>query len=570
MRFVVRSTVGGVVEKAVEKALGGFRATLRRSWTLPQGEPPATAKSERDSSRNGYGLPGQHRARLIYHVIDWEPSDAPGTPLRDAPTGTPGTAWDAAHALLQQLAGLEMAPAGGDPNLLVEPDLLQGMPTTSGPPDEPSKDWPFPPQFAWHLGPTYTQLTQAQAQVPSSDRVILTILDTGIWPAHMTTPSSARLWLQHARNLVDGGNDVTDPMTGGALNNPGHGAMTLALLASGRINVTYPNYGWTFAGDFGASPRHPVIPHRIGNSVVHFYSSAMAEGISEVAHFAASHPDKDLVCSISMGGLPLQIWADAVNAAYDAGVTVVAAAGNNWGGLPTPYVVYPSRFNRVLTAVGATSKKEPYLHSQPNVMQGCIGPPSVMRKAVAAYTPQIPRAVAGTTNDFGLDGAGTSCATPQVAGAAALWLEYRVSSTPAGWRRVEAVRHALFQSADKSHSQFAYAFGQGLLRANDALAIDAATGSTKQPLDRVSFPFLRMLLGWDEPDTPAEQMIETEAAQLALGSPVLGPYLGSQLEATQALSTLDRVARIRLVNTLANDVRTSATLRGFLKARMPR
>jgi len=71
-----------------------------------------------------------------------------------------------------------------------------------------------------------------------------------------------------------------------------------------------------------------------------------------------------------MGGLPSQAWADAVNKAYEAGVVVVCAAGNNFGGLPTSLVVYPARFDRVIAACGAMADRRPYLNLPPYAMEG--------------------------------------------------------------------------------------------------------------------------------------------------------------------------------------------------------
>ena len=70
-----------------------------------------------------------------------------------------------------------------------------------------------------------------------------------------------------------------------------------------------------------------------------------------------------------MGGLPSQAWADAANKAYEAGIVVVCAAGNNFGGLPTSLVVYPARFDRVIAACGVMADKTPYLNLPPDTME---------------------------------------------------------------------------------------------------------------------------------------------------------------------------------------------------------
>jgi subtilisin family serine protease len=69
---------------------------------------------------------------------------------------------------------------------------------------------------------------------------------------------------------------------------------------------------------------------------VHFWTSTVAQGIDYAREIKAD------VVSMSMGGLPSAAWADAVNAAYEAGVVIVCAVGNNFGGLPTSLIVYPA------------------------------------------------------------------------------------------------------------------------------------------------------------------------------------------------------------------------------------
>ncbi|PMX81888.1 peptidase S8, partial [Pseudomonas sp. GW460-C3] len=71
-------------------------------------------------------------------------------------------------------------------------------------------------------------------------------------------------------------------------------------------------------------------------------------------------PEKRIdIVTMSMGGLPSQAWADAVNALYDAGIFVVTAAGNNYGNAPTRNIVFPARFNRVVAACGVMADGSP-------------------------------------------------------------------------------------------------------------------------------------------------------------------------------------------------------------------
>jgi hypothetical protein len=93
-------------------------------------------------------------------------------------------------------------------------------------------------------------------------------------------------------------------------------------------------------------------------------------------------------------------------------------------------VLWPAAFDRVIPATGAMYNHQPYdgdylLKSKMDFtkyMQGCWGPPSRMKKALAAYTPNTPWASNGDV--LARSGGGTSSATPQIAAAAALWIAY--------------------------------------------------------------------------------------------------------------------------------------------------
>ena len=185
-------------------------------------------------------------------------------------------------------------------------------------------------------------------------------------------------------------------------------------------------------------------------------TSALAKALDHVSGGNAGQRLADVV-SLSMGGVASRAWADAVNKAYEAGVCIVAAAGNNFSagivGVPTRFIVYPARFRRVIAACGVMANRAPYFGLPFGKMQGNWGPQSKMATALAAFTPNTPWAKLGAPLVVDLNGAGTSSATPQVAAAVALWLTQhrtQVAQYTQPWQRVEAVRHALFTSADKT------------------------------------------------------------------------------------------------------------------------
>jgi subtilase family protein len=293
--------------------------------------------------------------------------------------------------------------------------------------------------------------------------------------------------LQHDFVAEDGTPDeATDrtPPDQKFASNRGHGTGTLSLLAGARLAGTSPD--WPGFMDYvGGAPLAQIIPVRIADWVVRFSTSTMVQGF-DWARLKGAH-----VLSMSMGGITSQALTDAVNLAYEAGLVMVTAAGNNYAGLPTPKsIVFPARFRRVLAACGVMADGRAYADLQFGTMQGNYGPESKMDTAIGAYTPNVPWAQIDCGNVVDMNGAGTSAATPQVAAAAALWLAAnwnKVSKYSEPWMRIEAVRHALFAKASKStpamdeketHSKI----GQGVLRADAALAIAPPKESELQKL----------------------------------------------------------------------------------------
>jgi hypothetical protein len=63
------------------------------------------------------------------------------------------------------------------------------------------------------------------------------------------------------------------------LRNSGHGTATLAILSGNTVDLSHQ--GQQYSGDIGGAPDAEVVPVRIGPSVVHFYSSAMALGLEK-------------------------------------------------------------------------------------------------------------------------------------------------------------------------------------------------------------------------------------------------------------------------------------------------
>ncbi|MEO5988813.1 MAG: S8 family serine peptidase [Candidatus Eisenbacteria bacterium] len=444
-------------------------------------------------------------------------------------------AWEMAHRALG--SGLGMA---GDDDIFIEPDLIQSF-MVSGE-DEASplgvadacdfqdQDDQLPyvgGRFAWHLDGDKSELRAARERAgaaPASGRIRIAHLDTGYDPTHKARP----LHVANEHNFVKGENehDAHDPGHGGILKHPGHGTGTLGILAGGPYALN--SNGYQFDAALGGAPECEVVPVRVADSVVQIMTSGVAQGFDYAVQLCGDEATRVHVLSMSMGGVASKAWADAVNRAYDNGIVVVTAAGNNISarlfGVPSRFVVYPARFRRVIAACGVMADRKPYYGLPFKVMQGNYGPASKMATAISAFTPNLPWAHRGCRDLVRMNGAGTSSATPQVAAAAALYMHMHAASLldrtqyPEPWMRVEAVRHALFRAADKrAEGGNLEKLGNGVLQAAKALAVmPLAAGSLQRtPADDAGFAFLKALTGFGMVATPQARMLALEATQLA-------------------------------------------------------
>ncbi|MRG48371.1 S8 family serine peptidase [Chitinophaga sp. SYP-B3965] len=395
-------------------------------------------------------------------------------------------AWSAAHALQQALKA-QGVEATVEPTLSVNP-AQDKRTTREGDANNPDfiADWPpthadATGKIGWHLDDDHSQLGKAQREVLTKPGAHVRIghFDTGYIEGHIALPE--KLDFVNQRSFINK-EDASKAIDKADSGQDGHGLGTMTLLAGGKVKKTdtFDEY----EGYIGGMPFAEVIPMRISESVVILNDKNFSEAIDYAIEKGCE------VITMSMAGKPSNRMARAVNKAYEAGIVVVSAASNCWykgtGALLPKCVMYPAAFERVIAATGAMYDHNPYdvkfLRAAQRAigtqyMQGSWGPASRMTRALAAYTPNTPWA--STKHAFVRSGGGTSSATPQVAAAAAIYIAYhREEMEQKGyyqegrkWMKVEAVRTALYETANKDFPEWEKYYGNGILRAFDALQV---------------------------------------------------------------------------------------------------
>ncbi len=442
----------------------------------------------------------------------------------EAPSVPYQQGWSAAHALGTSLRkrGIE---ARVEPVLSANPVAPVAIELRSSRDGHYMPHWPpattdpaSHPPVTWYLGKGHSQLAEARDLVKQklgAEQPVIRIaqIDTGYVPSHPGQPLFLNLNLD--KNFVKGKNEISDfalDKPDGASGQDGHGLSTVTILAGRKPALSEDTYlAEELTEEVGAIPFAEVVPLRISDSVAILNTENFCEALKYAVDINCE------VVTMSMAGRPSRRMANAINEAYEAGVVVVSAAGNNWykgvkNVLPK-CVLFPAAFHRVIAATGAMHNHLPYdqeylLDDQAERggditrhMQGSWGPASRMTRALAAYTPNVLRAHHDPEGrrPFMRDGGGTSSATPQVAAAAALWLAYYRDDLEAKgynapgkrWMKVEAVRHALYQTAAKGQvfADWKQYYGNGIIRALDALqvAVPDASLLKKSPEAESSF-----------------------------------------------------------------------------------
>lgn len=349
----------------------------------------------------------------------------------------------------------------------------------------------------------------------------------------------------------------------GFFEDPTHGAGTLSILGGGYIdsqthaavdgNDCRPQQGKV---PLGAYPCARVFEVRVGPSFVHLGTEALAAGI----YYAAQHGAD--VISLSHGGLPSGILEEAVNFAYDNGTPIFSASGDYLGlsWLSSPKMtVFPARFSRVMNVTGVDADNGSA--GVRCLLIKCIwsfgdgigfgqnfrdwlvgtnyGPTWVMQgHSVAAFTPNVANfSVDPSSSGFADDEVGTSASVPQVAAAAAMWLERNSATIPRAdwrtWKKTEGVYRAVLQSACDDLMRYNVSanysrdyFGAGILSAR--LLVSGPYDYRDLPQDAKRKPSTADLTWWIDAvaTMTGAELPSWEGAISDTEWPAIGPALG--------------------------------------------
>lgn len=339
----------------------------------------------------------------------------------------------------------------------VEPDLgaatyADPTPRTAGPRGESTDafsqtcwvDSDPPDDRRWALRTTGVLRAWERFKV-HGEKILIAQPDTGVVTHDEVDTDGLRLDL--AADILGGDANPTDPLRPGTAN-PGHGTATASVAVS--------RLGGEVAG---SAPEALLIPIRCIEDVKVFNAAPVARAIEHATRVRGD------VITMSLGGVPSRAMHAACRAAVDAGIIVLAAAGNC-----VRLVVYPARYTDVIAVAGVNVDDAPWR-----------GTSRGRGVDVAAPAEQVWRAQRNKQADpeSGVaPGQGTSYAVALTAGVAALWLarhgrdKVREEAGRRG-RSVQALfRSALRQSARRPAAWDGSRYGAGIVDAEALLALE--------------------------------------------------------------------------------------------------
>lgn len=205
-------------------------------------------------------------------------------------------------------------------------------------------------------------------------------------------------------NYYEGNGNPEDPLLSDRkLDNPGHGT------ASGSVIISPSGCQLVGASKCvnGIARGAQIIPLRVHRTVAQFKTGNMTQAIQDVADGKIQGDPK--LISIAMGGPPTYSMWKAVKAAEAKGILIVAAAGNY-----VRTVVWPARFESTIAVAAHNVRCQHWKHSSNGAAVDISAPGESVWRATLNVQHE---------NMNGM-GKGTTFATGNTSGSAALWLAW--------------------------------------------------------------------------------------------------------------------------------------------------
>jgi len=264
---------------------------------------------------------------------------------------------------------------------------------------------------------------------------IVAVLDTGVQASH-----------RDLAGRVLAGYDFANDDSNAADDN-GHGTWVAGIIAAN------PNDGYGIAG---ISWSDKILPVKIMTREGSGNTADLTSGITWAANHGAT------VINMSVGGFPsLQYVQDAVNYAWNKGVVLVGAAGNN----NRQENFYPASFANVVS-VSATQVNDEFAHWSSYGTKVDVSAPGA-----SVQTTNCTVCTYADHNTWGDHTyiSGTSFATPNTAGVIALIRARYPSDTPA-----QVVSRLINSSDDLGYAGFDVRYGRGRVNAYRAVGATVA------------------------------------------------------------------------------------------------
>ncbi len=247
-----------------------------------------------------------------------------------------------------------------------------------------------------------------------SASVVIAVLDTGV---ELTHSELVNKLVSNGRDFVNDDNDASDDHF--------HGTHVAGIAAAETNNN---------AGIAGVAWNCKILPVKVLGADGNGYYDWMIDGIIWAVDNGAK------VINMSLGGSATDPALEAAcKYAYDHGVLIVAASGNDGDGENLPE--YPAAYDRYVLAVGATDYNDDVVAFSTHGTQVDVAAPGVMILSTA------PQAYVGEGYLPYLFASGTSMACPQVTGFAALLLSVKTWLTP------DQLMNVIRYTADDVNSQ---------------------------------------------------------------------------------------------------------------------